>query len=65
MNTIFKYNANAEYSTKDLRGGHNSNNFSLLDVYLDKKGTSVKIQLPNIFKDHRIVEKTKPYDSRL
>ena len=65
MNAIFKYNANAEYSTKDLRGGHNSNNFSLLDVYLDKKGTSVKIQLPNIFKDHRIVEKTKPYDSRL
>ena len=47
---IFKYNANAKYSTKDLKGGHNS--FSLLDVYLDKKGTSVKIQLPNIFKDH-------------
>ena len=65
MNTIFKYNANAEYSTKDLRGVHNSNNFSLLDVYLDKKGPSVKIQLPNIFKDHRIVEKIKPYDSRL
>ena len=65
MNTIFKYNANAEDSTRDLRGGHNSNNFSLLDVYLDKKGPSLKIQLPNIFKDHQIVEKTKPYDSRL
>ena len=36
MNTIFKYNANAKYSVKDLRGGHNSNNFSLLDVYLDE-----------------------------
>ena len=57
MNTIFKYNANAKYSTKDLRGGHNSNNFSLLDVYLDEKGSSVKIQLLNIFKDHHIVAK--------
>ena len=27
MDTIFKYNANAKYSTKDLRDGHNSNNF--------------------------------------
>ena len=35
MNTIFKYNANAKYSVKDLRGGYNSNNFSLLYVYLD------------------------------
>ena len=64
MNTIFKYNANAKYSTKDLKGGYNSNNFSLLDVYLDEKGTSVKIQLPNIFKDHHI-STTNPYDSRL
>ena len=55
MNTVFKYNANAKYSTKDLKGGYNSNNFSLLDVYLDEKGTSVKIQLLNIFKDHHIV----------
>ena len=37
MNTIFKYNANAKYSTKGLRGGHNSNNFSLLDLHLDEK----------------------------
>ena len=36
MKTIFKYNANAEYLAKDLVGGHNSNNFSLLDVYLDE-----------------------------
>ena len=38
MNTIFKYNVNAKYSIKDLKGGHNSNNFSLVDVYLDEKG---------------------------
>ena len=57
MNTIFKYNASAKYSTKDLKGGFNSNNFSLLDVYLDEKQPSVKIQLPNIFKDHHIVAK--------
>ena len=55
MNTIFKYNANAKYSTKDLKCGYNSNNFSLLNIYLDKKGPSVKIQLPNIFKDHHIL----------
>ena len=58
MNTIFKYNANAKYSTTDLKGGHNSNNFSLLGVYLDEKGPSVKIQQPNIFKDHHTA--TKP-----
>ena len=54
MNTIFKYNANAKYSAKDLRGRHNSNNFSLVDVCLDEKGPSVKIQPPNIFKKHEI-----------
>ena len=59
MNTIFKYNANAKYSTKDLKGSYNSNNFSLLDVYLDEKGPSVKIQLANIFKDHHIVANPK------
>ena len=57
MNTIFSYNANAKYSTKDLKGGHNNINFSLLDIYLDEKGPSVKIQLSNIFKDHHIVAK--------
>ena len=60
MSTIFKCNANAKYLTKDLKGSYNSNNFSLLDVYLDEKGTSVIIQLPNIFKDHHIVAKLKP-----
>ena len=55
MNKIFKYNANAKYSTKDLKGGYNSNNFSLLDLHLDEKEPSVKIQLPNIFKHHQIV----------
>ena len=60
MKTIFKYYANAKYSTKDLKSGHNRNNFSLLDIYLDEKGTSVKIQLLNIFRDHHIVTKLKP-----
>ena len=57
MNTIFKYNANAKYSTNNLKGGYNSNNFSLLDIYLDEKGPSVKIQLLNILKDHHIEAK--------
>ena len=56
MDTIFKYNANAKYSTKNLKGGYNSNNFSLLDVYLDEKKTSVKI----IFKDHHILARPRP-----
>ena len=74
MDTIFRYNANAKYSiivtrkefscdydsTKDLKGGYNSNNFSLLIIYLDEKGPSVKIQLPNIFKDHHIVAQPSP-----
>ena len=60
MNTIFKYNSSAKCSTKDLKGGYNSNNFSLLDVYLDEKKTSAKIQLPNIFRDHQIVAKPRP-----
>ena len=51
MNTIFKYNANAKYSTKDLKGGYNTKNFSLLDVYLDEKEPLVKIQIPSIFKN--------------
>ena len=62
MNTIFNYNANAKYSTKDL-SGHNSNNFSLLNVYLDEKRPSVKMQVPNIFKDHHIVVKPNPTTS--
>ena len=32
----------------------------MLDVYLDGKGTSIKIQLPNIFKDHHIVAQPTP-----
>ena len=59
MNTIFKYNANAKYSTKDLKGGYNNINFSLLDVYPDEKGPSVKIQLSNIFKGPHIVAKQR------
>ena len=60
MNTIFKYNANVKYSTKDLKNGYKSNNYSLVDVHLDEKGPSVKIQLPNIFKDHHIVAQLSP-----
>ena len=56
MNTIFKYNTNAKYSTKDLKGGYNSNNLSLLD----RKQTLIKIQLPNVFKDHHIVAQPTP-----
>ena len=55
MSTIFSYNRNAKYSTKDLKGGYNSTNFLFLDVYLNEKGPFVKIQLLNIFKDHQIV----------
>ena len=29
---IFKYNASAKYSTKDFKGGYNSNKFSVPDV---------------------------------
>ena len=52
MNTIFKYNANAKYSTKDLKGGYNNINFSLLDIYLEEKRPTFKY-----FKDHHIVAK--------
>ena len=57
---IFKYNSNANYSTKDLKGVYNSSNFSLLNIYLDEKGPWVKIQLLNIFKDHHIVAQPAP-----
>ena len=60
MSTTFKYNANAKYSTKNLNGVYNSNNFSLLDIYLDEKRPSVKIQLPSTFKGHHIAVKPKP-----
>ena len=58
MNTISKYIANAEHSSKDLKGGPNTINFSLLDIYLNEKGQSVKIQLLNIFNDYHIVAQT-------
>ena len=57
MNPIFKYNNNAKHSAKDLKGEYNGNNFLLLDLYLDEKGTFVKIQQLNIFKDHHTVAK--------
>ena len=57
MNTIFSCNANGKYLAKDLKGGHSSINFSLLDIYVDEQGPSVKIQLLNIFKDCLILAK--------
>ena len=57
MNTTFSYNVNAKYFTNDLKGGHNSINFSLLNIYLDEKGPSINIQLLNIFNDHHIMGK--------
>ena len=58
----FKYKANTKYSTKGLKSGHNGNNFSLLDVYLDEQELLVKIQLLNIFKDDQIVAKPSPIE---
>ena len=52
MKAIFRYNGNAKYSAKDLKGEYDSNNFSSLDVYLNEKGPSVKTQPLNVFKDH-------------
>ena len=42
---MFSYNTNAKYSTKDLKSDHNNINFSLLDIYHDEKGPSMKIQV--------------------
>lgn len=50
MNPIFKYNFNVKYLTKDLKTGYTGNNFLVLDLYLNKKGPSVEIQLLNIQK---------------
>ena len=60
MNPILRYNSNAMYSTKDLKGEYNINNFSLLDVCLNEKGPYVKIQLLNVFEDHHIVAQLSP-----
>ena len=43
MNSIFKYKSNAKYLTKDLKGGYNSNDILLLDVYLNETGPSAKV----------------------
>ena len=60
MNSIFKYNGDAKYSTKDLKGGYIGNNISTLDVYPNENITSVKIQLLDNFKDHHIVGYSDP-----
>ena len=43
MNSIFKYNGNAKYSTKDLKGEYSGNNFLVLDVCLNEKELSPEI----------------------
>ena len=49
MDPVFKYDNNARYLTKDFRGGYNANNFTLIDVNLSNKRSSVKIYLLNIY----------------
>ena len=46
-NPIFKYNSNAKYLTKSLRGGYSENNVLLLDIYINSKGLSAKSKLLN------------------
>ena len=60
MKLIFKYNGNAKSSTRDLKGGYTGNNFSVLDIYLNEKRPSAKIQLLDIFKNHHIVAYSGP-----
>ena len=45
MNSVFKSNGHAKYSTKELNGGYTGNDFSVLHVYQNEKRPSVKIQL--------------------
>ena len=49
MKPIFEYISNAKYSTKYLKGEYAGNNFLLLDVYLNEKGSRAKIKLLTIF----------------
>lgn len=60
LNSIFKYNGNAKHSTKDLKRGYTAKVFRVLNVYLNEKGPTVKIQLLNIFNDYHIAPKRGP-----
>ena len=66
MNQTFNYNGNTRDSTKDLKDGYTGDNFLVLNVYLNGKLQSVKIQLLNTFKDRHNVAKSgsaaKDYD---
>ena len=62
MKLIFKYNVNAKYSIKDLKGGYTGDNVLALVLYLYKKGPFLKIQLLNIFRDNHIAVQ---YDSSM
>ena len=50
-------NGNGKYSVEDLKGGYNSKDFLLLEVYRNEKVSSIKIQLLIVLKDHHIVTK--------
>ena len=43
-----------------MKGGYTGNNILVLDVYLNENGPSIKTQLLDIFKDHRIVAYSGP-----
>lgn len=43
MKSVFIYDYNEDFLTKDLKVGYTDNNFSFLDVPLSEKGPSVKI----------------------
>ena len=64
LNKIYEpdiqYNGNVKYSFKNLKDGYTGNNFLELDVYLNEKKSSAKIQLLNIFKDNHILPYSGP-----
>ena len=53
-------NGNGKYSAEDLKGGYTGNDFLVLEVYRNEKGSSMKIQLMIVLKDHHIVTKARP-----
>ena len=49
MKLIFKYNVNAKYSIKDLKGGYTGDNVLALVLYLYKKGPLLKNSVAEYF----------------
>ena len=58
MNQAFKYNGNTKCSTKSLKGVYSGNDLLVLNVYMNEKLQSVKIQRLNTFKDRHVVAKS-------